>query len=196
MNTENSKLRIMTFSAVALALNIVLGFVGAATKLPFYLDTIGTIFVAVTFGPMYGAIVGGLTNFLSALVLGPTDIPFMLVSIAVGLVSGLIAKKARSFNLPIAIITGIVCGIVAPIIGTPIGVWVYGGLTGTGMDFLVLFLKQSGMSIFAASFIPKLINNLLDKTASAVLVFLLISGLPNNMKPKWAKVDKISEAKS
>lgn len=96
MNTENSKLRVMTFSAVALALNIVLGFVGAATKLPFYLDTIGTIFVAVTFGPMYGAIVGGLTNFLSALVLGPTDIPFMLVSIAVGLVSGLIAKKARS----------------------------------------------------------------------------------------------------
>ena len=82
-----------------------------------------------------------------------------------------------------AILCGIVCGVVAPLIGTPIGIAVYGGLTGTVGDVLFLFLKQSGTSIFAASFIPKLTNNLLDKTLASLLVFLLIKKMPAQYQP-------------
>ena len=116
--------------------------------------------------------------------------PFMLVNIAIGLVVGFIFRYIK-LTLVSAIITGIIVGIIAPVIGTPIGIAVYSGLTGTVSDIAVAVLKQSGMGIFASSFLPKLFNNLIDKTGSLLLVYLLIQALPYNMKPAcFAKKNK------
>lgn len=180
---RNKKLNIMLMCAIAIALNIVLGIVTSGLKLPLYLDTIGTIFIAVYFGPWYGAAVGGLTNLLTGIIFSPKDIPFLIVSVAVGLIVGFIGRKFK-FNFTIALITGLILSIVCPLIGTPIGIWVYGGLTGTGLDFLFIWLKESGNSIFVSSFIPKIINNLLDKIGSCLLVYFLIKALPKQYKPE------------
>ena len=166
---QNKKTSTLAFCGICIALNMVLGFVGASMKLPFYLDTIGTFLTAAVFGPFYGAVVGAL------------------VSIAIGLIVGFVVKGRKNYDLKTAIICGLVCGVVAPLIGTPIGIAVYGGLTGTVGDVLFLFLKQSGTSIFAASFIPKLINNLMDKTLASLLVFLVIKKLPQQFKPNLEK---------
>lgn len=93
-----------------------------------------------------------------------------------------VVAKKYSFNFIVALITGLVLSVVAPLIGTPIGIWVYGGLTGTGMDFLFLWLRESGSSIFAASFIPKIINNLLDKVGTCLLVYLMWKSFPAQYK--------------
>lgn len=174
----------MAFYGLAIALNIVLGIVTAALKFPFYLDVMGTMFIAIFFGPWYGAVVGGATNILTSIFSGSiSGMPFMLVSIAIGLITGFAFRKIN-FTFVNAILIGVVTGIVAPLIGTPIGIAVYGGLTGTVSDVAVMFLKQSGASIFTASFIPKLFNNLLDKIGSMILVYLLVIALPKNLKPK------------
>lgn len=187
MNKEMSNTTKLMMCGLAIAINIVLGIVMAAIKFPVYLDTIGTIFIAIYFGPWYGAAVGGATNFLTALFYGMTDMPFMLVNIAIGLVIGFMFRKIK-LTLVNVIIAGIVAGVVAPIIGTPIGIAVYGGLTGTISDVAVIWLKQSGASIFAASFLPKLANNLVDKIGSCLLVFLLVKAMPGALKPKcWIK---------
>ncbi|WP_461812305.1 CD3073 family putative ECF transporter S component [Faecalimonas sp.] len=173
----------MVFCGLAVALNIVLGIVTAALKFPFYLDVMGTIFIAILFGPWYGAAVGGATNLLTSVFSGSlSGIPFMLVSIAIGIIVGFAFRKIN-FTFLNTILVGILIGIVAPLIGTPIGIAIYGGLTGTVSDIAVMFLKQSGTSIFTASFLPKLFNNLLDKIGSMILVYLLISALPKNFKP-------------
>ena len=52
---RDKKVFIMIFCAISIALNIVLGIVTSSLKLPLYLDTIGTILIAVYFGPWYGA---------------------------------------------------------------------------------------------------------------------------------------------
>ena len=166
--------------ALCIAINIVLGIVMAAIKFPVYLDTIGTLFTAIFFGPWYGAVVGALTNFLTAILSGSMgDMPFMLVNIAIGLVAGFIFRKVK-LTLVSAIVTGIIVGFLAPVIGTPIGIAVYGGLTGTVSDIAVAVLKQSGLGIFASSFLPKLFNNLIDKIGSLLLVYLLVRALPVN----------------
>ncbi len=180
---RNEKTRTLVFCALAVAANIVLGILTSSLKLPLYLDTIGTVFVAVLAGPWYGAAVGGLTNLLTGILFNVKDIPFLLVNVVIGIIVGFIAKK-YSFNFIVALITGLILSIVAPLIGTPIGIWVYGGLTGTGMDFLFLWLRESGSSIFAASFIPKVINNLLDKIGTCLLVFLLWKSFPQQYKLK------------
>ncbi|MBN2898099.1 MAG: ECF transporter S component [Clostridia bacterium] len=183
MNRNTAKL---TFTAMGIVINIVFGTVVSGLKIPLlFLDTIGTIFTAVILGPVYGMIAGGLTNILKGLLTNPKGIPFALVNIAVGLIVGLIAKKYK-FNLKTAIIAGCILAVVAPLIGTPIAVWVYGGITGDGNDFLYMWLQQSGQSVFTAAFIPRITGNIIDKIASCVLVSFLLTRLPKNITERFS----------
>ncbi len=187
---RNRKIVVMIFCALAIAMNIVLGIITSSLKLPLYLDTIGTIFVAVYFGPWYGATVGALTNILTGIISNPKDIPFLLVSVAVGLIVGFIAKKFN-FGLASAVVTGLILSVVCPLIGTPIGIWVYGGLTGTGTDFLFMWLQEVGNNIFVSSFVAKVLNNILDKVGSCILVWVLIASLPKQFKAEQLFNSKI-----
>ena len=175
-----SRNRVIIFSALGIAINIVLGTVAGIINIPLlFLDTIGTIFVAAVFGPLYGAVTGGLTNIALGIIQNPKNIPFALVNIAVGIVVGLIARKWK-FNLKTAIITGAILAVVAPLIGTPISVYVYGGLTGDFNDIFFTWLRQTGQSVFTAAFIPRITSNIVDKIASCIIVSLLISRMPKN----------------
>ena len=80
------------------------------------------------------------------------------------------------------LITGVVLAIVAPIIGTIIATYVYGGLTGGGIDIAVAGLMKSGQSIFVAAFIPRLIANFVDKVLAVFVVWGIILALPKNLK--------------
>lgn len=183
MNNKNSSF-IMVFSALAIAINIVLGTVVGLLNIPLlFLDTVGTIFSAVLFGPWYGAIVGGLTNVIQGMLTNPKNIPFALVNIAVGIIVGLIARKWK-FNLKTAIITGIILAVVCPLIGTPIAIYIYGGITGDFNDVFFTWLVQSGQSIFTAAFIPRIASNIIDKIASCILVSLLFKKIPKKYTQK------------
>lgn len=183
MNNKNSSF-IMVFSALSIAINIVLGTVVGLLNIPLlFLDTVGTIFSAVLFGPWYGAIVGGLTNVIQGILTNPKDIPFALVNIAVGIIVGLMARKWK-FDLKTAIITGLIIGVVSPLIGTPIAAYVYGGITGDINDVFFTWLVQSGQSIFTAAFIPRIASNMVDKIVSCILVSLLFNKIPKQYKQK------------
>ncbi|MDD3173511.1 MAG: ECF transporter S component [Herbinix sp.] len=178
---KNLKTFKIAICGLAIAINIVLGIMTSMLKLPFYLDTLGTVVTAVLMGPIPGVIVGASTNIITGFIYNLQDIPFLLVNVAVALVSGFIAKK-YSFNLIPAIVCGLILSVVCPLIGTPIGIFIYGGLTGTVSDVIVMALKSSGSSIFAASFIAKIGNNLLDKVGTCLITYLLIKNLPVSIK--------------
>lgn len=176
---NRNKTFVYIFSALGIAINIVLGSVAGFLSIPLvFLDTIGTIFVAAIFGPWFGAFTGGLTNIIQGVLTNPKNIPFALVNIAVGIIVGLIARKFK-FGIKTAVITGFILSIVAPLIGTPIATYVYGGLTGDVNDIFFTWLVQSGQKIFTAAFIPRITSNFVDKILSCVLVSLLIQRLPN-----------------
>ena len=177
MQTQN-KSYLYVACALCIALNIVLGIFVGSLKLPFYGDTIGTILSAIMFGPGYGALVGFLSSFLkSVLSSGLQNVPFALVNVMIGLVAGNIFKN-RIVTMKAAILTGLLLSILCALVGTPIGIAVYGGLTGTVSDVLVAFLRESGSSIFAASFIAKIGNNLIDKVGSCIIVCLMLKKIP------------------
>ena len=67
----------------------------------------------------------------------PKDIPSALVNIAVGIIVGLIARKWK-FNFKTAIVTGLILAVIAPLIGTPIATYVYGGITDIKNDYEIL----------------------------------------------------------
>ena len=66
----------------------------------------------------------------------------------------------------------------APLIGTPIATYVYGGITGDFNDVLFTWLRQSGQKMFTAAFIPRVTSNLVDKIASSLIVSFLILAIP------------------
>ena len=168
----------MIIASLGIVINIVLGTIVHALQIPLlFLDTVGTIFVAVVLGPLAGALTGGLTNVIQGILTNPKDIPFAIVNIAVGLIVGYIAKKFR-FDLKVSIITGLILSVVAPLIGTPISVFIYGGLTGGGTDLIFTWLLSTGKSIFTAAFIPRITGNFIDKVASCVLVSVLLKYIP------------------
>lgn len=69
----------------------------------------------------------------------------------------------------------------APLIGTPISVLMFGGLTGGGTDIMVAWLLASGQRIFTAAFIPRVAGNLIDKVASCLLVVMMLKFVPKEL---------------
>ena len=107
--------------AVGVVFNIALAFLGNTIGGGIlFLDTVGTIFIAAFLGPIPGILTGVLTNLVNGVIVGPTEIPFLLVNGAIGLIVGLVAKKQKNYSLPIAIVVGLILSVVAPLIGTPI----------------------------------------------------------------------------
>lgn len=93
-NSSFSSTRDMIFASLGIILNLALGTIVSTFQIPLlFLDTIGTILVAVVLGPFAGALTGGLTNVIQGILTNPRDIPFALVNIAIGIIVGMIAKK-------------------------------------------------------------------------------------------------------
>ncbi|WP_315169457.1 CD3073 family putative ECF transporter S component [Metaclostridioides mangenotii] len=183
------KTKALTFSAMCIVLNVVVGSIMQAINIPLlFLDTFGTIMGAIILGPLYGAIIGGGTNLVLGIILGPINFPFALVNIALGLLVGFVSKKWK-FNYITAMLTGVVLAILCPLIGTPISIAVSGGLSGSGADLLVGFLRQSGESIFQSAFLGRIASNIVDKPASCILAVFLVSRLPKQYLNELKKAE-------
>lgn len=174
----------ITISALSISLNVILKSLGKMLNVPFlFLDTVGTILSGVLLGPFFGGITGLITNVITALVNNPIELPYSIVNMMIGIIVGLIARKFN-FNIKIAVLTGILLAILAPLVGTPITVYLFGGLTGGSIDVLTGWLVKSGERIFTAAFIPRVVSNLLDKIVSCVIVAIIINKLPKNLLKK------------
>jgi energy-coupling factor transport system substrate-specific component len=90
--------RTIVLMPLAIALNIILGqAVGAALKIPIYLDSIGTILVGALAGPIPGALTGFLANILWTYVVPPPfnssiAAAFAIVAAVIGLLAGLFGR--------------------------------------------------------------------------------------------------------
>jgi energy-coupling factor transport system substrate-specific component len=79
--------------AVAIAINVAVGSLTVALRLPIYLDSIGTVLVGVLAGPWAGALTGILANFIWSLLpipggAGPFAAFFAPVAGVIGLMAG------------------------------------------------------------------------------------------------------------
>ncbi|GAB4287723.1 MAG: ECF transporter S component [Coriobacteriia bacterium] len=171
----------LVFVPVGIGINVIGGLLASSLKLPVFLDTIGTILSAAILGPWWGALTGGLTNIIMALQ-NPMDMWFAIVNIAVGLIVGFISVKFGFQKWLVVLIAGLIISVVAPIIGTTIATYVYGGLTGGGLDIFVGGLMKAGADVFTAAFIPRIGSNLVDKLLSVFVVMFVIMALPKTLK--------------
>lgn len=126
--TRQFDTRTIVLIPIAIAINIILGqTVASVLKVPIYLDSIGTVLVAVLAGPIPGLLTGLLANLIWTYVLpaplnSPYAAPFAIVAAEIGLVAGLFAMGGFFRSRPLTpwpqlIMGGAIVGVIILVIG-------------------------------------------------------------------------------
>lgn len=176
---------------VAIAINVVIGEIVVLLKLPVFLDSIGTVLVAVLAGPWAGALTGTLSNIVWGLIIDPNAFPWFPVALFIGLVAGICANFGLFKSWWKVVITGFIIALTAAIVSTPIGVYLYGGITASGSSFITAYLLATGRGIFEAVISTNFIVEPIDKIATALLAWLIIKGLSARYIARFPRAENV-----
>ncbi len=158
---------------IGVAVNVVAGELVELLKIPLFLNQIGTMIVAMVAGPWVGAITGGVSKLIFG-IFNPTQLAFMPVSMASGVVVGLLAKKGMTTKAWKVAVTGFIVALVAILIATPTTVIVFGGASGTGSDLLTAIVLTSGKEIWTAVITQKIFVESIDKILSIFVAYMIV----------------------
>lgn len=172
---------------VAIAINVAIGQIVVTLKLPVYLDSIGTVFVAVVCGPWAGALTGTLSNIIWGSTIDPNAFPWFPVAFFIGLVSGLMANAGWFKSWWKVVVTGFVVALTAAIVSTPISVYLYGGITASGSSFITAYLLQTGQGVVQAVLSTGFLVEPVDKITTAMLAFAIIQGLSKRFVARFPR---------
>lgn len=176
---------------VAIAINIVIGQIVVLLKLPVFLDSIGTVMVAVLAGPWAGALTGTLSNIIWGLIIDPGALPWFPVALVIGLVAGICANYGLFKKWWGVVITGFLIALAAAIVGTPIGVYLFGGITSSGSSFITAYLLATGQGLVESVLSTNFIVEPIDKIATALLAWLIIKGLSARYVSRFPRSENV-----
>ena len=169
----------IVFMSVAIVINIVAGQLVSLLKLPIYLDSIGTVLVGLLAGPWAGGVTGLLTNLIWGLITSPVAAAFSPVAMAIGITAGLCAKYGLFKTWWLAIISGVIITFFNAVVAVPIKLYMFGGISGTGSDFLTSYLLALGKGLVGSVVVTVFTSNLIDKVATALLAWCIVKALPS-----------------
>lgn len=164
--------------SIAIVINIVAGQLVSMLKLPIFLDSIGTVLVGLLAGPWAGGLTGLLTNLIWGMITSPIAAAFSPVAMAIGIVAGLCAKYGLFKTWWLAIISGVIIAVFNAVVAVPIRLYMFGGITGSGADFITSYMLALGKDLFGSVVITVFTSNLLDKVVTAVLAWGIVKALP------------------
>lgn len=175
----------LVLMAIGVALNMALGQAASFLSLPVFLDSLGTMIAAILCGPIVGGLTGLLTNLLWGVISSPTAAFFSPVALTIGVVAGLLARAGMFRTIWQAAISGAVIAVALAFVAVPIRIYLFGGVSGSGADFLTAYLLQVGQSLFGSVVVTVITSNLLDKAVTAVLAWGIVRGLPARTVTDW-----------
>ncbi len=177
---------------VAIALNVVIGQIVVLLRLPVYLDSVGTVFVGVVAGPWAGALTGTLSNIIWGIIIDPNAFPWFPVALCIGLAAGFCANFGLFKTWWKVAITGFIIALTAAIVSTPIGVYLYGGITASGSSFITAYLMATGRGIVESVLSTNFLVEPVDKIATAYLAWFIIKGLSGRYLSRFPRSENVA----
>ena len=186
MKTEKINVQKICLIAFAICINFVGGQIALFLKLPIYLDSIGTVFIASILGPFYGM----LPNLISGLLMGMTVDVYSLyyapVGIVLGFVTGLVyrkfqPKKWQIFPAAIAIT------LPSTLISSCITAFLFGGIPSSGSSILVQLLAKTPLGMVGSCFTVQFITDYIDRILCLALAAVLMGALRKSMKESFIR---------
>jgi energy-coupling factor transport system substrate-specific component len=176
---------------VAIAINIVIGQIVVLLKLPVYIDSIGTVLVAVIAGPWAGALTGTLSNIIWGLAVDPNALPWFPVAMVIGFVAGLLANAGMFKTWWKVVISGGIISVASALTGSVIQVWL-GGITASGSSLFTAYLLETGRGLVEAVLATNFIAEPIDKIATALLAFAIIKGLSARYLARFPRAENVA----
>ena len=175
--------RKMCVIALAIVLNVIGGQIALLFHLPIYLDSMGTIMIAMLYGPVYGMLPPLLYGLVMGFTLDIYSLYFMPVGLMLGLMTGLVSKYfplKKWRMIPGAMLITIPGTIVSSIITAVL----FGGITSSGSTVIVQLLNKAGLGLTASVFIVQILTDYLDRLISLVVVSYLLHVIPSDLYRK------------
>ncbi|MFW5685997.1 MAG: ECF transporter S component [Spirochaetota bacterium] len=195
MQAQKSNIRrpllIGVITVCSLGLNLTLSALNTALALPLFLDAIGTSIAAVTVGLAPALVVAVGTNVMFE-IMYPEQmmyLPFAICGIATVVILRAFVKRGAFSSVGHALLASIAVAIANAVLGGIVAAFVYGGVTGVGIDFLVTGLVASGQSLLSASFWARVPANIIDKTIAVFAAYVLapvLRGLESRVPGDYA----------
>ena len=171
----------LPFIAFCVALNLTVGQITALLKLPVYLDSIGTVLLAVLSGPISAIVAGSFANLIASAFGNPPMMFFIPVVVVIGGVSGVIAKLGWFRRWYLIVLGGILLGIPTAALSSVISAYVFGGVTMGAADFIVLFFRSQGFTLHQSTLFQAFIMDPVDKIITYLVVFAVVRNLPQRL---------------
>ena len=109
------------------------------------------------------------------------------VLLVAGTAVGLVVLLVRWRDLAAAYIlaAGAITGVVAAFIAAPIAASLFGGVTGSGADFVIAAFRQAGASLQQAVLGQSLISDPIDKVIAYFVVYLILGAMATRTKARF-----------
>ncbi|WP_316896543.1 ECF transporter S component [Pseudodesulfovibrio indicus] len=194
--SEQLKKEFTTFTfvliAVAIVLNIAVGQLVSLLKLPIFLDSIGTVLVGVLAGPWAGGLTGLLTNLIWGVITSPVAAAFAPVAMVIGIAAGLCARYGLFRTWWLALLSGVIITVFNAVVAVPIRLYMFGGITGSGADFVTAYMLALGRDLFGSVVVTVFTANLLDKVVTALLAWGVVKALPGRTTARFPGAQSVS----
>jgi energy-coupling factor transport system substrate-specific component len=91
---------------------------------------------------------------------------------------------------------GVITGLIAAAVSAPISAYVFGGVTGSGTDVIVLALRQGGADVLKASLGQGFFSDPIDKTITSFVVFIILAGLSPRIVARFPNGERLVRAEA
>jgi hypothetical protein len=116
----------------------------------------------------------------------------LVAATVVGLLALLFVR--RDLTAAYVVVAGLITGVIAALISAPISANLFGGVTGSGTDFLVAAFRQAGVDIGAATLGQGLISDPVDKITTFFVVYLILTAMARRTKARFPQGELLLEA--
>jgi uncharacterized membrane protein len=112
---------------------------------------------------------------------------WMAMLLVAGTAIGLVVLLARWRDLAAAyiVLAGAITGVVAAFVAAPIAAGLFGGVTGSGADFVVAAFRQAGADLQQAVLGQSLISDPVDKVITYFVVYLILGAMATRTKSRF-----------
>ncbi len=185
-SADQQRLRLLALVPMGIALNLSLGTLVHAVRLPVYIDEVGTICVTLLVGLRAGLVTGVLSFLIGGPLTNPVLPWFTGTQVAVALYTHFLGKKGFILTLRRTILSGIGLGVVAGVVSAPVVVLVFGGLSGSGAALITAFLLASGKTVLQSVVFAGLASEPLDKTLQLLLARYILRSIPRSIMDQFS----------
>jgi len=175
----------LALCALGLAWNVAMPRIAGLLGLSLYLDTTGSLLVAVLGGSLPGMFIGFLTN-LAQSVSNPFSMYYGILSICMALIGYWFSRRGWLRRFRGYLLLALTLTAFSGVLGACITRFLYDGAAGDAVAApLTVWLSGAGVPWSAAQFLSSLLMNGSDKLVSVLPVWLLTSRYPRFLYDKF-----------